>query len=179
MSFSEAVCVVCKEPSTKHCSSCKEVSYCSVACQRIDWTRGHRDLCWKRKTLEHGELYQHTMYLHKDNKKIAYEKARRDWADGKEDSVPEILKLKELARAEFAERFDVQNVSSVPDETHLLVVGMEDDSDISAKVVFGAAMQEFTKSGATGRNLAFAPIGHDKVEFQSGTKVIMLHVFLW
>ncbi|KAJ6456295.1 hypothetical protein C8R47DRAFT_1328763 [Mycena vitilis] len=31
--------------SLKRCSGCRELLYCSQECQRLDWQRGHRDVC--------------------------------------------------------------------------------------------------------------------------------------
>ncbi|KAJ7643081.1 hypothetical protein DFH06DRAFT_601833 [Mycena polygramma] len=31
--------------SLKRCSGCRELLYCSQECQRLDWRRGHRDVC--------------------------------------------------------------------------------------------------------------------------------------
>ncbi|EOD07573.1 hypothetical protein EMIHUDRAFT_453347, partial [Emiliania huxleyi CCMP1516] len=38
-------CAVCEKPSTTRCSKCKEVMYCSVECQRLDWKAGHKQVC--------------------------------------------------------------------------------------------------------------------------------------
>ena len=43
-------CQVCKEPSKSQCPSCR-TPYCSKACQRADWKRGHKNEC-KELTLE-------------------------------------------------------------------------------------------------------------------------------
>ena len=37
-------CQVCKEPSKNQCPSCR-TPYCSTACQRVDWKRGHKKDC--------------------------------------------------------------------------------------------------------------------------------------
>ena len=48
-------CHVCKEPSKSQCPSCR-TPYCSKACQRIDWKRGHKAEC-KELTLEFERGY--------------------------------------------------------------------------------------------------------------------------
>ena len=50
-------CQVCKEPSKSQCPSCR-TPYCSKACQRIDWKRGHKKDC-KELTLEFKRGYDY------------------------------------------------------------------------------------------------------------------------
>ena len=50
-------CHVCKEPSKSQCPSCR-TPYCSKACQRIDWKRGHKNDC-KELTLEFQRGYNY------------------------------------------------------------------------------------------------------------------------
>jgi ubiquitin carboxyl-terminal hydrolase 36/42 len=38
-------CSVCGNFSTKKCSRCKSVRYCSAECQRSDWSSGHQRNC--------------------------------------------------------------------------------------------------------------------------------------
>ncbi|CAH2077350.1 unnamed protein product [Thlaspi arvense] len=38
-------CSVCGEVSTKKCSRCKSVRYCSAECQKSDWDSGHQRKC--------------------------------------------------------------------------------------------------------------------------------------
>ena len=40
-------CQVClkKLGRLQVCEACKVVYYCSVKCQRMDWGKGHKDLC--------------------------------------------------------------------------------------------------------------------------------------
>ncbi|CAN8287800.1 unnamed protein product [Cochlearia groenlandica] len=38
-------CFVCDKPSTKKCSRCKSVRYCSADCQKSDWDSGHKSRC--------------------------------------------------------------------------------------------------------------------------------------
>ncbi|KAF8050401.1 hypothetical protein N665_1978s0004 [Sinapis alba] len=38
-------CSVCKNLTTKKCSRCKSVRYCSAECQRSDWNSGHKLKC--------------------------------------------------------------------------------------------------------------------------------------
>ena len=49
-------CHVCKEPSKSQCPSCR-TPYCSKACQRVDWKRGHKTEC--KVTLEFKRGYNH------------------------------------------------------------------------------------------------------------------------
>ena len=39
-----SVCHICSKPSTKHCSDCQRVHYCSKECQTKDWKR-HKIEC--------------------------------------------------------------------------------------------------------------------------------------
>ena len=50
-------CHVCKEPSKSQCPSCR-TPYCSKACQRVDWKRGHKNEC-KELTLEFKRGYNY------------------------------------------------------------------------------------------------------------------------
>ena len=50
-------CQVCKEPSKSQCPSCR-TPYCSKACQRVDWKRGHKHEC-KELTLEFKRGYNY------------------------------------------------------------------------------------------------------------------------
>lgn len=38
-------CVVCCKATTKHCSACKLVRYCSAACQKSHWNSEHKKTC--------------------------------------------------------------------------------------------------------------------------------------
>lgn len=38
-------CVVCSKATSKHCSACKLVRYCSAACQKSHWDSEHRKTC--------------------------------------------------------------------------------------------------------------------------------------
>ncbi|KAL0701761.1 hypothetical protein Bca4012_057883 [Brassica carinata] len=38
-------CSVCGNLSTKKCSRCKSVRYCSANCQKSDWNSGHKRQC--------------------------------------------------------------------------------------------------------------------------------------
>ncbi|KAF8086077.1 hypothetical protein N665_0635s0008 [Sinapis alba] len=40
-----AECSVCGKLSTKKCSRCKSVRYCSAECQKSDWNSGHKQQC--------------------------------------------------------------------------------------------------------------------------------------
>ncbi|XP_010429445.1 PREDICTED: LOW QUALITY PROTEIN: ubiquitin carboxyl-terminal hydrolase 19-like [Camelina sativa] len=40
-----AECSVCGKETTKKCSRCKSVRYCSAACQKSDWSSGHKLKC--------------------------------------------------------------------------------------------------------------------------------------
>ncbi|KAL1221439.1 Ubiquitin carboxyl-terminal hydrolase 19 [Cardamine amara subsp. amara] len=40
-----AECAVCGKVSTKKCSRCKSVRYCSAECQKSDWNSGHKKKC--------------------------------------------------------------------------------------------------------------------------------------
>jgi len=50
-------CQVCKEPSKSQCPSCR-TPYCSKACQRVDWKRGHKKDC-KEMTAEFKRGYNY------------------------------------------------------------------------------------------------------------------------
>lgn len=39
------VCALCREPARSLCSGCKDVRYCSQACQKTHWTSGHKKKC--------------------------------------------------------------------------------------------------------------------------------------
>lgn len=41
-------CTVCRKPARDRCSRCKDVFYCSEACQKLDWKRGHKKECYLR-----------------------------------------------------------------------------------------------------------------------------------
>ncbi|GER34397.1 ubiquitin carboxyl-terminal hydrolase family protein [Striga asiatica] len=43
-------CAVCGLPSTKVCSRCKMIRYCSEACQKSHWNSGHRENCVQQKS---------------------------------------------------------------------------------------------------------------------------------
>ncbi|KAL2349027.1 hypothetical protein Fmac_003027 [Flemingia macrophylla] len=43
-------CAVCYAPTTRRCSRCKAVRYCSGKCQINHWRQGHRDECWPPTT---------------------------------------------------------------------------------------------------------------------------------
>ncbi|WIA19159.1 hypothetical protein OEZ85_003805 [Tetradesmus obliquus] len=45
MSIDAGLCRVCSKPTTTHCSRCKSVKYCSIACQRKDWGSNHKFEC--------------------------------------------------------------------------------------------------------------------------------------
>ncbi|XP_010525922.1 PREDICTED: ubiquitin carboxyl-terminal hydrolase 19 [Tarenaya hassleriana] len=45
MASDAAECAVCGEVSSKKCSRCKSVRYCSAECQRSDWNSGHKRKC--------------------------------------------------------------------------------------------------------------------------------------
>ncbi|XP_059286606.1 ubiquitin carboxyl-terminal hydrolase 18 [Lycium ferocissimum] len=38
-------CAVCGKVTSKQCSRCKKVKYCSEACQRSHWNSGHKSIC--------------------------------------------------------------------------------------------------------------------------------------
>jgi len=59
-------CKKCGAPgSTKKCSRCKSVSYCSKQCQRADWTRHKRSECEKVELLPPGFVPQsHIFCIH-------------------------------------------------------------------------------------------------------------------
>jgi hypothetical protein len=38
-------CIYCQQPSRAKCGQCKQVRYCSYACQQRDWVASHRDEC--------------------------------------------------------------------------------------------------------------------------------------
>ena len=57
LSTFNAPCRVCKEPSKSQCPSCR-TAYCSKACQRVDWKRGHKNEC-KELTLEFQRGYNY------------------------------------------------------------------------------------------------------------------------
>merc|ERR1719376_222714 len=40
-------CARCKAETSTKCSGCKDVNYCSVVCQRLDWVK-HKAACRKR-----------------------------------------------------------------------------------------------------------------------------------
>ena len=56
-------CQVCKEPSKSQCPSCR-TPYCSKACQRVDWKRGHKAEC-KEMTAEFQRGYNYVEPLAK------------------------------------------------------------------------------------------------------------------
>ncbi len=45
INYSDKFCVVCKEPTKKRCSSCKEAFYCSQEHQEKDWHEKHKYYC--------------------------------------------------------------------------------------------------------------------------------------
>ncbi|XP_010548553.1 PREDICTED: ubiquitin carboxyl-terminal hydrolase 19-like [Tarenaya hassleriana] len=45
MAGDAAECAVCGKVSSKKCSRCKSVRYCSAECQRSDWNSGHKRKC--------------------------------------------------------------------------------------------------------------------------------------
>ncbi|KAL2327081.1 hypothetical protein Fmac_020508 [Flemingia macrophylla] len=42
-------CAVCGNPSSKVCSRCKAIKYCSRTCQHFDWRSGHKIECLAKK----------------------------------------------------------------------------------------------------------------------------------
>ncbi|KAG4399454.1 hypothetical protein GLYMA_08G234500v4 [Glycine max] len=42
-------CAVCGNPSSKVCSRCKAIKYCSQTCQHFDWRSGHKFQCLVQK----------------------------------------------------------------------------------------------------------------------------------
>lgn len=42
--FPEGICRVCKKDNAKKCSGCLRAFYCSIECQKIDWT-DHKTRC--------------------------------------------------------------------------------------------------------------------------------------
>ena len=38
-------CIICGNPTTKRCSICHGVYYCSLECQRRDWEKFHNKEC--------------------------------------------------------------------------------------------------------------------------------------
>jgi hypothetical protein len=38
------LCLVCRSTATKRCMGCKQAQYCSVECQKVDWTH-HKTIC--------------------------------------------------------------------------------------------------------------------------------------
>ncbi|CAM6021515.1 unnamed protein product, partial [Sphagnum balticum] len=39
------LCSICKSPTSRRCSRCKAVRYCSLECQSQHWTEGHKEEC--------------------------------------------------------------------------------------------------------------------------------------
>jgi hypothetical protein len=48
------LCLVCRSTATKRCIGCKHAQYCSVECQKLDWTH-HRSICGRLQPTTPGE----------------------------------------------------------------------------------------------------------------------------
>jgi hypothetical protein len=69
----------------KPCAACKSASYCSRACQRIDWKKRHRQIC-KLLNVGHGDMQvRNTMHTDRsiEMKELLERKERSLYEDGK------------------------------------------------------------------------------------------------
>ena len=62
-----SVCNICKTSTTRYCSICHKVYYCSIECQKKDW-KAHKVHC---KTLDvHGQNAHPVLVCHRKVKKL-------------------------------------------------------------------------------------------------------------
>lgn len=59
LALKQALCFSCWDVSSNlsRCSACKRVSYCSVKCQKQDWSRNHKKICKKLVALNKQMVY--------------------------------------------------------------------------------------------------------------------------
>ena len=124
-------CTICGESSAKLLCVCKTTRYCSVACQRVDWSqRGHRSVC--RKICERAEAaarHEEVQREEAPRDEPLYGPAPRSYADDVRDRIRaeheaararrEAEPEPELMSARFGSRcpicLDGWDVSAAPD----------------------------------------------------------------
>ncbi|BAT89735.1 hypothetical protein LR48_Vigan08g065100 [Vigna angularis] len=60
-------CAVCGNPSSKVCSRCKAIKYCSRTCQHFDWRSGHKLQCLVEKEYSNQVVNHLNSYEVEDN----------------------------------------------------------------------------------------------------------------
>ncbi|KAL9298175.1 hypothetical protein ACSQ67_024071 [Phaseolus vulgaris] len=60
-------CAVCGNPSSKVCSRCKAIKYCSRTCQHFDWRSGHKFQCHVEKENSNQVVNPENSYELEDN----------------------------------------------------------------------------------------------------------------
>src|ERR1019366_6066387 len=58
-------CMGCDLRGTKRCTRCKKAWYCSIECQRTDWTLHHSKVCTQTATVAIRILDKVSEYLNK------------------------------------------------------------------------------------------------------------------